>query len=70
MQNDNHPLVEAMKRQKPSEPFSVDISDVQVGDEVMFVVKSVQDGKAVLEARKADVSDPEQVVTQESHVPS
>jgi len=66
--NEENPLVMAMKRPKMDAPFSVDLPDAQVGDEVKFVVKAVQDGKAILEAQKI-VTEPEVVMTQESHQP-
>ena len=72
MKGDEHPLVEAMKRPKlMPDAFTVDLPDAQIGDEVKFVVKAVQGGKAVLEAQRCDEkSEPPMVMTQESSSPS
>lgn len=67
--NEENPLVAAMRRPKLDASFSVDLPDAQVGDEVKFIVKAVQDGKAILEAQKI-VAAPDVTMTQESHSPS
>lgn len=71
MQNEDHPLIQAMNRPNKKMPMtaremlSADLPDYQVGDavelSVLGVVKSKQDGKAVVEVQKVeeDLDDEE-----------
>lgn len=84
--NENHPLIEALNRPRPShyQTITVPLEDCGIGDAVelsiLGVVKSVaKDGKYVVEVQKveeesdddsSEQEQPEVTMTQDSHSPS